>query len=97
MFQTLKSTEGKISVHSSCGVTPASSQAPHGHSHNSRIGETIRRVKDRELTGRDTDSSIGKTKPTHTSKTGINSLLPVGRQVFNHLQESRAPPHVTLT
>jgi len=63
------------------------------------MGERIGRVKVRKLMGRDKDSLKGKEKDTHTSngKQGIHSLLPVGRQVFRHLQESRAPPHVTVT
>ena len=31
------------------------------------------------------------------AKQRINSLLPIGRQVFSHLQESRAPSRVTVT
>ena len=31
------------------------------------------------------------------AKQGIHSLLPIGRQVFSHLQESRAPSRVTVT
>lgn len=34
---------------------------------------------------------------TSRAKHRINSLLPTGRQVFSHLQESRAPPHVMAT
>jgi len=35
----------------------------------------------------------------HTSKAkqGIRSLLPIGRQVFSHSQESRAPSGITVT
>jgi len=59
--------------------------------------ERIGRVKVRKLVGWDKHSLIGKAKTTHTSKSkeGIISLLPIGRQVFNHLQESRALSHVT--
>jgi len=47
----------------------------------------------------DQESSIGKAKAMYTSKVkeGINSLLPTGRQVFSHLQQSRAPSHATVT
>jgi len=31
------------------------------------------------------------------AKQGIHSLLPTGRHVFSHPQESRAPSHVTVT
>ena len=34
---------------------------------------------------------------TSKSKQGMYSLLPIGRQVFSHSQESRAPSHVTVT
>jgi len=35
----------------------------------------------------------------HTSKAkqGIHSPLPIGRQVFSHLQKSHAPSHLTVT
>jgi len=40
---------------------------------------------------------MGKAKTAHASKTkqGIHSLLPIGRQVFSHLQESRVQSCVT--
>jgi len=31
------------------------------------------------------------------AKQGLHSLLPIRRQVFSHLKESRAPSHVTVT
>ena len=63
------------------------------------MGETIGRVKVRKLVGRDKDSLIGKAKGTRTSKAkqGIYSPLPTGRPMLSHLQESRAPPRVTVT
>ena len=69
------------------------------HSPRVGMGERIGRVKVRKLVGWDKDSFIGKAKATHTSKAnqGIHSPLPMGRQVFSHLQESRAPAHVTVT
>ena len=72
---------------------------PLAHSPLSGNGERIGRVKVRKLVGWDKDSLIGKAKATHTSKAkpGIHSSLPTSRQVFSHLQESRAPPHVTVT
>lgn len=56
------------------------------------MGQRIR-VKLRKLMGRGQGNLIGKTKAVHTSKAKlrIHSPLPVGRQVFHHLQESRAP------
>jgi len=61
--------------------------------------QRIRRVKVRKLMGCNKGSVIGKGKATHTSKAkqGIHSLLPISRQVFSHLQESRAPSHRTVT
>ena len=63
------------------------------------MGERIRRVKVRKLIHWDKDSLIGKAKAVSTSKAKqeIDSPLPMGRQVFSHLQESRAPSHVTVT
>jgi len=57
---------------------------------------TRRKVK---LLGSDKDNSISKAKVPCISKAkeGIHSLLPISRQVFSHLQESRAPPHVKVT
>ncbi|GAB0206758.1 cAMP-dependent protein kinase inhibitor alpha [Grus japonensis] len=42
--------------------------------------------------------SCPASQPTHASKTrqGIHSPLPIGRQVFSHLQENRVPSHVTV-
>ena len=63
------------------------------------MGERIRRVKIRKLVGWDKDSLVGKAKAARTSKAkqGIHSPLPIGRQVFSHLQEGWAPLHVTVT
>lgn len=38
----------------------------------------------------DKDSLIGKAKAMHIRKAnqGIHFLLPIGRQIYNHLQES---------
>ena len=59
----------------------------------------IRRVKVRKLVGWDKDSLTGKAKAVCTSKAKqrIHSPLPMDRQVFSHLQERRAPSHVTVT
>ena len=59
----------------------------------------IRRVKMRKIMGWDKDSLTGKAKATHTSKAkqGIHSPLPTSRQVFRHLQESRAPSCIAVT
>jgi len=53
----------------------------------------------RKLVGFVKDNLIGKAKPECASKAtqGIHSLLPIGRRVFSHLQESRAPSRVTDT
>ena len=58
-------------------------------------GESERNVK---LKGWDKSNLIGKAIAMHASKAkqGINSCLPMGRQVFRHLQESRAPSCVTV-
>lgn len=43
--------------------------------------------------GRNKDSLTGevKTAPTSKAKPEIHSPLPMGRQVFGHAQDSRAP------
>lgn len=61
------------------------------------MGWRIRKVKVRKFMGWDKDSLTGKAKAAHTSKAGIDSPLPMVRQVFSHPQESRAPPHVMVT
>ena len=73
-----------------------STTQPLTHLPHSGIGERIRRIKVRKLMGCDKDSLIGKAKATHSSKAkqGIHLPLPIGRQVFSHLQESRAPSRV---
>jgi len=60
--------------------------------------ERIRRVQVRKLVGRDKNSLIGKGKAMHASKAkeGIHSLVHIGRQMFIHLQESRAPLHIMV-
>ena len=47
----------------------------------------------------DKDSVIGKAKAACAGKAkqGINSLLPISRQVCSHLQESNAPSHIVVT
>jgi len=63
------------------------------------MGEIIGRVKVRKLVGWDKYSLVNKAKAAHTSKakSGIHSLLPISKQVFNHVQESRAPSDITVT
>jgi len=63
------------------------------------MGERIRRIKVRKLVGSDKDSLISKAKDAHAckAKQGIHSLLPVSRQGFSHLQESRAPSCIAVT
>lgn len=55
-------------------------------------------VKVRKHLGWDEQSFLEKAKATHTSKViqRIDSLLPIIRQVFSHLQESWAPSHITV-
>ena len=62
------------------------------------MGERIRRVKVGKLVSWDTDILTGKAKAVCASKAkqGIHSLLPIDGQVFSHLQESRAPSHITV-
>jgi len=64
-----------------------------------RMGERNEREKARKLIGRQKDSLTGKAKATHASKAiqGIHSLLPIGRQVFSHLQEHRTPTFIIVT
>lgn len=74
---------------SSCpGLTPASSQAPRSSSLTPSPAALRRefRVKIGKLMGWNKDSLIGRAKALHTRKTkqGIDSLLPMGRQVFCH-------------
>ena len=59
----------------------------------------VGRAKARKLMGWDKDSLIGKAKAKHASKAnqGIHSLLPISRQVFSHLQQSRAPSRIMVT
>lgn len=46
-----------------------------------------------------TEKTPGKAKAAHTSeaKYGIHSLLPTDRQVFSHIQNSRAPSRVMVS
>ena len=69
------------------------------HSPHNGTEERIRRVKVRKLMGWDTNSLKSKAKALCASKAsqGINSLPPIGRQVFSHPQKSRAPSHVMVT
>lgn len=58
----------------------------------------IRREEVRKLMDLVKDILIGKSIDLNTSKTKqiIHSQLPMGRQVFNHLQESKAPSYVMV-
>lgn len=50
--------------------------------------------------GRDEDSLIGKAKDkmhANKAKQELHSAIPIGRQVFCHLQEGRVPPCVMVT
>lgn len=57
-----------------------------------RVGGKIGRVKLRKLLGWDRDNLADKAEAAHMSKANqrIHSPLPIGRQVFSHLQDSRA-------
>jgi len=83
------------------GLTPAGSWAPHSYSFIPLWwnGERIGGAKVRKLMGWVKKIWKGKAKPMHTkeAKQGIRSLLPIGRQVFSHLQESRAPWRIAVT
>lgn len=59
---------------------------------HSRMGARIEGAKVRKPVGWDKSSLIGKEKAVCTSKEkeGIPSLLPIGRQMFGHFQESKA-------
>ena len=84
-----------------CGLTLLANK-PHAAARSlppSGTGDRIGRVKLRKHLGRDEGSLTGKAKAMCTSKAkqGIHSLLPMGRLVFSHLRESRAPSHMTVT
>lgn len=72
--------------------------APHSGFCTSERGEGITRVEMRNLCWGDTDSLTGEVK-AHTSKAkvGIHPPVPMGRQMFSHPQESRAPSQVVVT
>lgn len=69
------------------------------HSPHRGTGEKIWRVKVRKLMSWDWGSSTGKVKAVLTSKAeqGINSLLPINRQMFSHCHDSRTPWCRTFT
>lgn len=52
----------------------------------------IRRATMRKLMDQDKYNILGKAKDAHASKAkeGLHSLLPIGKQVLSHFQESRA-------
>lgn len=86
------------------GLTPAGNEAPPNCSlipHNRTKGERMKigRVKVRKLMGCDKYSLISKEIAMYTrkAKQRIHSPLPMVRQVFSHLQESRAPSCVMIT
>lgn len=64
-----------------------------------RTGERIKRVKARKLLGWNKTSLIGKTKAACTTEETqrITSVLPMGREMFSHFQESRIPSHLMVT
>ena len=72
---------------------------PLAHSPLGAIGDRTGRVELRKLVEWDKNGLIGKAKAAHASKAKqrIHSLLPISRQVFRHLQQSRAPAHGTVT
>jgi len=60
------------------------------------VEKRISRVKVRKLMGQDTDSLVDKPEAAHSSKAkqGTQARLPTVRQVFSHLQGSRAPSRI---
>lgn len=61
--------------------------------------ERVREVEVQELVGEDKNSLLGKAKlyvQEHRNKECICSV-PMGRQMFSHSQESRAPSHIMVT
>lgn len=81
-----------------CLLTLVDSSAPHSCFLTPKWDrEKIRRVKMRNLVGWDKDSLLDKAKVAHVSKAsqGLHPLLPICRQVFSHVQESRAPSHLS--
>lgn len=67
------------------------------HSPTSSLEEIMGRVKTRELLVEIKFNRKTKSMHTNKAKQGILSLLPTCRQVFRHLQKSRALSHVNWT
>lgn len=84
-----------------CRLTPAGSSAPLSCllSPLHWDGEDNWKVESTKLMACCKCSLTGKAKATRSSKAnqGINSLLPKDKQVFSHLQESRAPSSIMVT
>lgn len=57
----------------------------------------VGRVKVRKLLDWAKDDLLAKARATCKTKQGTDSLFPIGRQIFSHLKESRAPSCVIVT
>jgi len=59
----------------------------------------MEQYKMRKLKVGDKGCLKGKAKSVHASKAkqGIHTLLPISRQVFSHIWESRTPSRVIIT
>jgi len=75
-----------------CGLTLASNKAPHSHLLSCPWWDGGENGKNKSEKTHGL-SLVGKAKDAceNKAKQGIHSLLPIGRRVFSHLQESRAP------
>ena len=80
---------------SCCSLTPVGSSAPSNCTflQSAHLGR-IRMIKVQELLGWNKDRLLGEANATHSHKEepGIHLLLPISRQIFSHLQESRDHP-----
>jgi len=63
------------------------------------MGERMGRAEGGNLWVRDKDGSTGKAKATSAIKAEVvlRLLLPFGRQVFSHFQQSRFPSRLMVT
>lgn len=84
-----------VSLTQGCGLNLVSNSAAHSLLVGCRENGKSKIRKTHVLR----QSSIGKAKAMHTSKIkqGINSLLPMGRQMFCNPQDSRAPSLLMVT
>ena len=101
-FMLLKFSSAFTTWLQGCGGLTLSSSF-HTAAHSSlpqQDGEGNQKSKwGKNLMGWDKDSLTGKAKAAWATKTKerIHSLVAISRQLFSHLQESRASSHITLT